>query len=123
MKVRWIESSLRLRITPSELATLQAGEATSECARFPGGWTLSLQPGNESALRSDTPGALTLTLSPSAQAQLAQPECEGVYFSDENYTFFVEKDFPCAHPRPKEAQESTETFAPPPGFAERHQSV
>jgi hypothetical protein len=34
--------------------------------------------------------------------------------------YFVEKDFPCVHPRPVDAMgEPSETFAPPPGFGVR----
>lgn len=123
MKVRWMENSLRLRITPGELAELQAGQTITERALFPGGWSVALQPGAESVLHSDTPGTLTLTLSSGELAELAQPQTEGVYVTAERYKFFVEKDFPCAHPRPKEAQESTATFAPPSGFAERHKTL
>jgi hypothetical protein len=120
MKVRWREGSLRLRITPGELAVLEAGAAVEEIAAFPGGWSVTLCPGETSGLHSDTPGALRFTLSPPALAELCVPEVEGVYFTTEQLTYFVEKDFPCAHPRPSHAQESTETFVPPSGFAERH---
>lgn len=123
MKVRWRENSLRLRITPEELATLQAGSAVTETALFPGGWETTLCLSDASALLAQEPGALLLTLSPAALTELAQPETEGVYFTTEHYQFFVEKDFPCAHPRPSAAQESTTTFAPPEGFAERHKVV
>lgn len=118
-----MQGSLRLRITPGEFTALQEGQGITETALFPGGWSVRLAPGAESALRSEAPGALALTLSAASLAQLAQPETEGVYFSAEQATFFVEKDFPCAHARPKEALESTETFAPPPGFAERHKTL
>jgi len=120
MKVRWRESSLRLRITPGELAALLAGEPVSEAALFPGGWKATLCAGSASGLQAQGAGELVLTLSPASLAELSQPEAEGVYFSAESFSFFVEKDFPCAHPRPHEAQESSETFAPPLGFAERH---
>lgn len=120
MKVRWRESSLRLRITPGELAELLAGELVREAALFPGGWSATLCAGAESALQAHERGALVLTLSPASLAELAQLETEGVYFRAESFSFFVEKDFPCVHPRPDVAPESSETFAPPPGFAERH---
>lgn len=123
MKVRWMEGSLRLRITPGEFTQLQQGGSVCERATFPGGWHVCVGPGDESALVSETPGSLSVTLSRASLTELSCPEREGVYFTAENYRFFVEKDFPCVHPRPKEAQESTETFAPPPGFAERHKTV
>jgi hypothetical protein len=126
MKVRWRDDSLRLRITPDELAALQAGEPVTETAGFPGGWSVTLGSGSESALGALEPGALHFTLSADALQALSQPETEGVYFATERYKFFVEKDFPCAHPRPPEAQEpqeETQTFAPPTGFAQRHRSA
>jgi len=60
--------------------------------------------------------------------KLLEPSVEGVYChrptgnqSDNNgFSFYVEKDFPCVHPRASElAEEQTETFAAPTGFAER----
>lgn len=123
MKVRWREDSLRLRITPGELAALVAGEWVGEGAVFPGSWSVRLGLGEESTLTAPQPGALVVTLSADDRDRLAEPEREGVYFTTESYRFFIEKDFPCAHPRPKEAQEATETFAPPPGFADRHKTT
>jgi len=37
MKVRWTKNSLRLRITPSEMAALLRGETVREEMRLPGG--------------------------------------------------------------------------------------
>lgn len=119
MKVRWMQSSLRLRITPTELDALQSGEAMVERAAFPGGWSITLQQGDESTLLSNAPGIVTLTLDAPSLAELSQPEAEGVYLTREDIKFFVEKDFPCVHPRPSAAEESSETFAPPAGFEER----
>jgi hypothetical protein len=43
-----------------------------------------------------------------------------VYFSDSSLRYYIEKDFPCLHPRPAEASESTtETFEAPSDFAQR----
>lgn len=123
MKVRWRADSLRLRVSPSELEALQAGEPVTETAAFPGGWTMTLRRGDRTRMFAEQPGALSLVLSEAALTELCLPEAEGVYFSEGSYRFFVEKDFPCAHPRPSAAQESSETFAPPPGFAERHKTV
>lgn len=56
--------------------------------------------------------------------RLAQPDLEGVYFrteAPEDVDWFVEKDFPCAHPRPPGVREElTDSFDAPPRFAERH---
>lgn len=123
MKVRWRADSLRLRITPGEFAALEAGGEVGESAAFPGGWSVVLRPGAESAVRASGAGSVEVVLSAGSLAELSRPETEGVYFAAEGYRFFVEKDFPCVHPRPEEAQESTETFAPPEGFAERHRTT
>ncbi|MBB6051118.1 DUF7009 family protein [Armatimonas rosea] len=125
MKVRWMESSLRLRITPSELAALEQGEPTTLAATFPGGWSVTLQLGEGSGLEAPATGTVVLTLSPDSLATLRQPETEGVYFTSANqsFTYFVEKDFPCLHPRPEPVQEQSETFPAPDGFAERHRTA
>lgn len=122
MKARWRTQSLRLRITPGELETLWAGEAVEESAAFPGGWRVRIEIGGAAALQSPAPGVVVLTLGPADRDALVDPSNEGVYFRDGAVAFFVEKDFPCVHPRPKEASESTDTFAPPPGFADRHRT-
>ena len=125
MKVRWMESSLRLRITPGELAALEQGQATTMTAAFPGGWSMTLQRGGVSGLEAPATGAIVLTLSADSLATLRQPETEGVYFTntDKSLTYFVEKDFPCLHPRPEPIEEQSETFPAPAGFAERHQTT
>jgi hypothetical protein len=37
MKIRWTQNSVRFRITPSELAAIERGEAISETLQLPGG--------------------------------------------------------------------------------------
>ena len=120
MKVRWMSDSLRLRITPTELATLASGGPVTEAAAFPGGWSVTIAPAGATALRGEGPGASVFTLSADDLTRLLDPAQEGVYFQTEGIRYFIEKDFPCVTPRPALAQESTETFAPPPGFADRH---
>lgn len=110
-----------MRITPGELEALGRGEAIEETLRFGGSasWVASLVPAV--ATQFAVVGSLaTVTLSPEDCARLADPEAEGVYFTADDFRYFVEKDFPCAHPRAAEALEpETSTFAPPPGFNER----
>lgn len=113
MKVRWTATSLRLRITPTELSCLQSGATATERCELPGGWSVDLRVGEATALSSPEPGGLTLTLSAAALAELSDPTREGVYFEGDGLRYYVEKDFPCEHPRPAEAQEKTETFARP----------
>ena len=122
MKVRWNRSSIRLRLTPSELATLLQGETITETLEFPGGasWSVQLAADDTTGLTSNGNSA-RLHLSPDDRQRLAAPEAEGIYFQTEDgLRYLVEKDFPCAHPRPAEASEPvTETFTPPEGFEER----
>jgi hypothetical protein len=114
MKVRWTARSLRLRITPSELEGLRRGEAVTEAMRV-GAWSVRLERGAESALESDG-AALLVGLSDADFNVLQMPHSEGVYLERDGFKYYVEKDFPCEHPRAVEAQEasSAETFARPP---------
>ena len=122
MKIRWNQNSLRLRITPGELEKLLRGEPSIETLRLPGGlvWAVQLGAGDATSLTSGGTAAL-LSLSLDDRQQLAAPDTEGVYFrTEEGLRFFVEKDFPCAHPRAAEALEPpTETFEAPAGFEDR----
>ena len=70
-------------------------------------------------------GQARLRLSAKDRARLTSPDCEGVYFQTEGtptLRYFIEKDFPCAHPRAADALEpETETFMAPVDFAARKQ--
>lgn len=122
MKVRWGRDSVRLRITPMELATLTRGGEVAEDLRFPGGacWRVAVGAGTQTDLSSQS-GVAQIALSPADRERLAQPDAEGVYFqTPDGLRYYLEKDFPCAHPRAAEAREpATETFAAPQGFEER----
>lgn len=121
MKVRWTERSVRLRITPEELETLQDGGEIHVVfsPTGSGGWSVRVAPSQSTSL-SMNGGALRLSLSREDVKKLCEPQREGVYFSAGETRYFIEKDFPCAHPRAGEAQEAaTSTFAPPAGFEER----
>lgn len=125
MKIRWSRGSVRMRITPSELAAPQRGETIHEELSLPGGsWVATVGSANDSALVMQG-NTLHIHLSPSDLAELAAPENEGVYFGGEDtrtLRYYIEKDFPCAHPRAAEALEpQTETFTPTPEFIERSQ--
>lgn len=71
---------------------------------------------SESALTYDG-ATLWLHLSASDIARLAAETEEGVYFKDgDAFRYYLEKDFPCVHPRPAEVQErETQTFPAPAG--------
>lgn len=124
MKIRWTKNSVRFRITPGELGTLQSGGSIYEELDLPSGsWWVSIEP-IEGATSLTTDGnGLRLSLSNADCLELAVPENEGVYFSsggNNPLRYFIEKDFPCIHPRASEAEEApTETFVPPTGFEER----
>ena len=127
MKVRWTNDSIRFRITPSELDALLRNEMVTEALHLPGGavWEVQLRSavGGPSRLTSDANAAVIL-LGPDDRVRLAAEDSEGVYFGEDSgghgIRFYVEKDFPCAHPRAIEAQEPvTETFAPPADFVHR----
>jgi len=119
MKVRWTSESLRLRITPSELAALLAGDMVRQSAPFPGGWVATLAPGPATRCHSTAPGRSDIELAPEDLASLADPTSEGVYPTVGGLRLIVEKDFPCVHPRASAALEHSETFPAPEGFAER----
>jgi hypothetical protein len=118
MKVRWTGESLRLRITPTELAGLLMGSEVRVDLALPGGggWSVSLSPGARvPALRSR--GTHVELRIPAADVELlSEGDREGVYFTPaggHRTRWYVEKDFPCAHPHAKEACESeTERFTP-----------
>jgi hypothetical protein len=122
MKVRWTGESLRLRITPGELAALERGEEVSERLALPGGggWAVRLDPRAGRAGVAWTDGAVRVGLTPGDVRRLAAADAEGVYPHAPELRLMVEKDFPCAHPHAPEAMEpATERFAPPPAFLER----
>lgn len=126
MKVRWTTGSIRFRITPGELTALTAGEPVSIALAVPGGsWIAAIRPGAARTEIALAGGTLTLSLTDGDRNRLAAPAAEGVYFkTGDGLRHFVEKDFPCVHPGAPEAEEApSQTFAPPAGFAARHQSV
>jgi hypothetical protein len=124
MKVRWSRNSIRLRITPSELTGLLRGETVTEELALPGGgWSATLGACTGTTAIAMAQSELQLLLSPGDIEQLASPQNEGVYFGGDEQSplrYFVEKDFPCAHPRATDAMEPpAETFEPTPEFIER----
>ena len=128
MKIRWNSTSVRLRITPDELESLQRGEGVSETLEFGNGyWEASLSAGDSSTSFWIERMIVQIHLSASDLDRLAAPENEGVYFvtggppeAPHPIRYFIEKDFPCAHPRAGESQEPAgETFAPTAAFEER----
>lgn len=122
MKVRWTRNSVRLRITPSELAALGRGDPVCEAWGFvpEGEWTVTILPESEETLLTMEGGALCLHLANQDRQCLALPETEGVYFTAAGRRYCIEKDFPCAHPRSLAAQEpASETFAAPEGYGAR----
>lgn len=126
MKVRWTRTSLRLRITPAELEAIVQGEPVGETLPM-AGWSVRVVRAPGTTELTMVSGSVALALSPSDAQLLAEPDREGVYFDrgiGEPVRYFIEKDFPCVHPKAMEALEApTETFPEPVGFRERKQPV
>jgi hypothetical protein len=112
MKIRWNEQALRLRITPSELETLRGGGAVVETMPV-GGWQMILDAGHPQSALLPRGSQLHLHLSVADLEQFLEPTVEGVYLQRGDFRYYVEKDFPCEHPRPAEVLESSETFPRP----------
>lgn len=111
MKVRWTTNSVRLRITPAELDSLLRGHGVGDVLAVPGGtWSVRITPGApEPSLRMD--GAmLSIGMTTVDRDRLAEPGVEGVYFTtadSPSVRYFIEKDYPCAHPRTEDAGENS----------------
>ena len=62
MKIRWTRSSVRFRITPTELAQLQRGEPVGEALAMPAGkgWTATIYPGASETTLQGEAGELRL---------------------------------------------------------------
>ena len=127
MKVRWKQDSLRLRITPSELEDLLRGKQISERFELSDGpvWEIAIHPNAEETNLRNVGSVVHLLISREDQKKLGAPENHGVYFTTHRsghdlIRYFIEKDFPCIHPRAADGVEDpSETFAPPPGFVSR----
>jgi hypothetical protein len=119
MKVRWTRDSIRLRVTPTEMNAIIAGETVHEGIAFPGMqfWNVSIRSSDAETVISSDQHGVYLSLSEADRTALVQPEAEGVYFQLDEPTvlrYYVEKDFPCIHPRSAAAREiPTETFDAP----------
>ncbi len=119
MKIRWTAQSVRYRIEPNEMEALLRKETVE--AQFLGAWTATLEQGETTHLEASG-CKVQITLSREDALNLAQPDQEGVYFQQDapSLRYYVEKDYPCAHPRASEIQEKpSETFAPSEVFMQR----
>ncbi len=117
MKVRWTETSLRLRITPAELELLRDHRAVIATMSV-GAWQVFLKGGPWQTQLLTRGSQVHVHLSSADLAALLEPTCEGVYLTRDSFKYYVEKDFPCEHPRPVEvalepALETTQTFPRP----------
>ncbi len=148
MKVRWTKGSVRFRITPSELEMLLRGEPVSEhldigsSSGVHSGWSAILLGKEPTSRLTFEAGSLRCDVSVSDCERLAVPDTEGIYFQMDDgvnsavtestpesndvtgqnpaLRWFIEKDFPCVHPRASKAAEPvTEAFVPPAGFKAR----
>jgi hypothetical protein len=117
MKVRWTNTSLRLRITPAELELLR-GRQPVIAAMSVGPWEVLLEAGPEESQLLTRGAQVRVRLSSTDLAALLEPTAEGVYMVQGDFKYYVEKDFPCEHPRPNElalapALEVAQTFPRP----------
>jgi hypothetical protein len=124
MKIRWTPDSVRFRITPEELQTLENAQPISAALSLGEtvAWSalIHVVPAETGSTLRFEAGVLLLRLAHADLQTLASSANEGVYLREGELRFMIEKDFPCAHPRAAEAAETpTETFAPPEGFEER----
>jgi hypothetical protein len=97
---------------PTELEDLLGGEQICERLDLSDGpvWEVAILPNaEETRLRNFGP-VVHLLLSREDQKKLAYPEVQGVYFTTNRsgsglIRYFIEKDFPCIHPRAADALE------------------
>jgi ribonuclease inhibitor len=108
VKIRFTNSSLRVRITPNELEQIKNRETLELGFGIAGGWKFRLEAAEQTKLESRD-GIVVLRLSGADAMSLIDPTREGVYFETEGVRFFIEKDFPCEHPRTN-LEETTPTF-------------
>ena len=121
MKVRWTTNSLRLRITPTELELLRHRQAVI-AAMSVGAWEVLLEGGPWQTQLLTRGSQVHVHLSLTDLAALLEPSAEGVYMTQDAFKYYVEKDFPCEHPRPAEvalepALEVAQTFPRPEQFS------
>jgi hypothetical protein len=126
VKIRWTKNSVRFRITPTELQKLERGEAIRESFPLSASWHAAIVPSSGVTELQFVDGAVQMSLNSGDIKVLSNPANEGVYFQTKDETgirYFIEKDFPCAHPRAGETMEPvSETFSPPTDFDERKAS-
>ena len=102
------------------------GDTIEASLAVPGGeWRVVIE-GGDTTVIAMRDNVLHITVAEIDRDELADPEVEGVYFGTDEPTplrYYIEKDFPCAHPRPPAANDPvTETFAPPADFKQRHKT-
>jgi len=106
MKLRILGNSLRLRVTRSELARLQAGGSIEDCVRFSPAPEASLTyaltvMASEAAVRVEyAPQRVTIVLNEAQLQSWSQPGKVGIYTSVGNGSgkglqLTIEKDFAC----------------------------
>jgi ribonuclease inhibitor len=108
VKIRFTNSSLRVRITPNQLEQIKNRDSLELEFGIPGGWKFVLEADEQTKLETRD-GIMVFGLSPADATLLSEPTREGVYFEADGIRFFIEKDFPCEHPRTN-LEESTPTF-------------
>jgi hypothetical protein len=110
VKVQWLNASIRLRITPTELWGLVRGLQLGQTLEFPGGacWSVRVLPNCRDADLVWCGDALCVCLTEGDVAALAEGDTEIVHFTtggSRAIRYLVERDVPCAPPHEVEAAE------------------
>ena len=92
---------MRLRITPAELEALRGRQAVIATMSV-GAWQVFLEGGPWQTQLLTRGSQVHVHLSLTDLAALLEPSAEGVYLTRDDFKYYVEKDFPCEHPRPPE---------------------
>lgn len=118
MKLRLLDSSLRLRLTRSEVATIGRGEAVEGRTRFPDGseFRYALAADAAEGIRARaTDGGLEVLVSRAMATAWADGEEVSLAaewpLAEGRCRILIEKDFACLHPRPED--QGVETFPNP----------
>ena len=97
MKLRIRGTTVRLRLTQSEVARFAEAGAVEETVPFPSA-SLSYQFRRSNAFAADfKEGILTVTVPAEAAAAWTETEQVGIEFSTNGLNLLIEKDFQCAH--------------------------
>jgi len=114
MKLRIRGNTLRLRLSQTEVAAVEADGQTSDAIAFPGGdqlvYALVVDKGIDTPRASFAAGAISVAIPPVTLRSWLDPSEVSIHASErladgEELKILVEKDFACLVPREGEEQE------------------